>query len=157
MSQTADREYFDMLPFIAILMCTLGSLLYVTLIVASLCIGPGAGEIWVQGHGKDQPHKIPVLIEWDGRVATVHRAGRRDRAAWEVSQQGAASASPLVGILAELERRKETHYALFAVRPAGFKTFNLFADEFRQRHIDVGYEPIEEGRPVHLDRERTRP
>jgi len=169
MSQTADREHFDMLPFIAILMCTLGCLLYVTLIVASLCIGPGAGEGWIPVYGKDQPRKIPMLLEWDGRAVTVHRNGSRERVPWDGLQEvqqpdgseaftsnGVDDASPLGGILAELDRQKETHYALFAVRPSGFETFNLLANEFRQRGIDIGYEPIEEDRPVRLLPERIR-
>jgi len=163
MSETADREHFDMLPFIAILMCTLGSLLYVTLIVASLCIGPGAGEGWIPVYEKGQPRKIPVLIEWDGRTALVHREGRKDRVPWDGAQtvtlpDGAevlvggevSDASPLGRLLSELVQRKETHYALFAVRPGGFETFNQFSDTFRERGIDVGYEPVEEGRPVRL-------
>lgn len=168
MSQTADREHFDMLPFIAILMCTLGSLLYVTLIVASLCIGPGAGEGWIPVHGKDQPHKIPVLIEWDGEAATVHRDGRKERLPWTglrkiqlldgseaFAREEVDDASPLGQLLADLSRQKATHYALFAVRPSGFENFNLFADEFRNREIAVGYEPIEESRPVRLLPERS--
>jgi len=170
MSQTADREHFDMLPFIAILMCTLGSLLYVTLIVASLCIGPGAGEIWVAVHGMNRLQKIPMLIEWDGQAVTVHRDGRKERMAWQglrkvrlldgsegYSREGVGNASPLGSVLAQLSQRKATHYALFAVRPSGFASFNLFADEFRERGIDVGYEPIEEGRPVYLLPGSTQP
>lgn len=170
MSQTAHREHFDMLPFIAILMCTLGSLLYVTLIVASLCIGPGAGEGWIPVYGKDQPRKIPVLIEWDGQAATVHRDDRKECLPWAglrkiqlldgseaFVREEVDDASPLGQFLVDLDKRKATHYALFAIRPSGFKTFNLFADEFRNRKIDVGYEPIEEDRPVRLLPRRTVP
>lgn len=52
--------------------------------------------------------------------------------------------------IARLLPLHKTHYALFAVRPTGFKTFHAMADEFRSRGIDVGYEPIRQERPVHL-------
>ena len=39
-----SADHFDMLPFIAILMCTLGTLLLVTLSMAAVNLGPGAGE-----------------------------------------------------------------------------------------------------------------
>jgi hypothetical protein len=161
---TTDREHFDMLPFIAILMCTLGSLLYVTLIVASLCIGPGAGIGWIPVYKEGQPHKVPVLIEWDGKVATVHRDGKRVRVAWdgleEVTEESGhgdrGAAASLGEILSDLAARRETHYALFAVRPSGFENFQLFAHQFRQLQIDIGYEPMGEDRPVRLLPPRSR-
>jgi len=161
MSPGAEREHFDMLPFIAILMCTLGALLYVTMIVASLCIGPGAGEGWLPVHRPGEPTKEPVLVEWDGEVAIVHRDGERVRVAWDGKRQVtlqpdgslvlAADESSLLGqTVAALARKAATHYVLFAVRPSGFANFNRLADEFRRRKLDIGYEPIEEGRPVRL-------
>jgi hypothetical protein len=53
-------------------------------------------------------------------------------------------------MLEELKSRKDTHYALFAVRPSGFANFNELANRFRARKIVVGYEPIAKDRPVRL-------
>jgi hypothetical protein len=167
MSQGQNREHFDMLPFIAILMCTLGGLLYVTMIVAALFLGPGATEIWVPDDRPGPAAKQPVLIEWDGRVATVHHGDGKVVAPWDgqrsvaVQPDGSLAlvvdeASPLGRTIAELARGRARQYALFAVRPSGFATFNRLADAFRQQKVDIGYAPVDQDRPVLLGRVRPR-
>lgn len=166
MHKQTDSEHFDMLPFISILMCTLGCLLYVTLIISSLCIGPGAGEGWIPIYDKGMPHKQPVLFEWDGKVVTIHGdGGRTKRVPWKpetftitlpggqvlaLTGDDSPSSSPLSEAITELDRKRETHYALFAVRPSGFSSFGGLVGRFRAKNIDVGYEPIPDGRPVRL-------
>lgn len=73
MKARRSRDHFDLLPFIAIMMCLLGCLLLVTISMASINVGVGAGEVWVPGGGEQGPGKTPVLIEWDGKHVAVHR------------------------------------------------------------------------------------
>lgn len=165
-------DHFDLLPFIAILMCMLGCLLLVTLSIAALSLGAGAGEGWIPVADRERAAKTPVLIEWDGKMATIHRQGSKTLAKWEptdlsrvrigdqwftLSGKDENLDAELKKLLDELESQRTTHYALFAVRPSGFDSFERFANQFRSRQIDVGYEPIRQEKPVRLLRERREP
>ena len=168
-------------------MCVLGCLLLVTLSMAAISIGVGAGEGWtpvaptpdlgINANSPSGPQKTPILIEWDGTTAVIHRNGGTVAVKWS-KPSGFLVRGKLLGLdessgpdneyqwlsigdvpesdkefhkrLKELEGLRKTHYVLFAVRPSGFKTFHRLADEFRGRKIDVGYEPIRQERPVRL-------
>lgn len=166
-TQAAEQDHFDLLPFIAIMMCLLGTLLLITMCMAAINIGAGAGEGWILA--PDAGAKTPVLIEWDGEYAVWHsETGVRqiqedfiefadfgsgwiryspNGTAIRVSGPEASALDPLVGYL---EARRKTHYALFAVRPSGFSNFRRFVSRFEDRKLDVGFEPIEQGKPVRL-------
>jgi hypothetical protein len=174
MSSKTDTaaDHFDLLPFIAILMCVLGCLLLVTMSIAAISIGPGLGEGWIPGGddhassgGDDHASsKIPVLIEWDGKIAVAHRDGIRRELAWapqepstswdgsdaKVAGDQASTRAAFDAFVDEMARMRKTHYALFAVRPSGFNNFELLADEFRDKGITVGSEPIDQHKPVRL-------
>lgn len=79
-----SRDHFDLLPFINILMCTLGCLLLVTLSIAALSLGPSAGEGWIASQRDSTPatRKQPVLIEWDGTAVSAHLPAGRIQAKW---------------------------------------------------------------------------
>jgi hypothetical protein len=167
-----SQDHFDLLPFIAVLMCTLACLLLVTMGMATISIGPGVGEGWIPVQEETRASKTPILIEWDGTGALVHREGRQIPMRWAarplfrvndgtcltlkdgqvvpLSQGHIRENVALQEFLDELEALRTTHYALLAVRPEGFSSFWQFSNEFRCRNIDVGYEPIASGRPVHL-------
>ena len=165
--ESAEQDHFDLLPFIGIMMCLLGTLLLVTMSMAAINIGAGAGEGWVP-----QPEpgaKQPVLIEWDGKYAVWHAesgllkieenfdeyairegnwihflpSGRGERVS-------GPKPNPLDPLVDYLESRRHTHYALFAVRPSGFANFTRFKSRFEDRDIDVGAEPLDQGKPVRL-------
>jgi hypothetical protein len=168
-----NQDHFDLLPFIAILMCTLGCLLLVTMSMASLSLGPRHGEGWIPVHDAMQPSKTPVLIEWDGTVARVHRDGQKVSIPWSASsgaqrfvvkdgqlvplveEQGGENVE-LRKFLEELATQRHTHYALFAVRPEGFASFLRFSNQFRAREINVGSMPLPSGKPVRLLRREVR-
>lgn len=162
---TDQVDHFDLLPFIAILMCTLGCLLLVTVGSAALTLSrPGEG--WVPMPDSTRPQKTPVLIEWDGLLATIHRNGRKEVATWSrrptvefggeryLKDEDGAIGQALTKLLDELQA-DASRYALIAVRPSGFENFDLFAYAFRRRKIDVGYEPVEQGRRIHLQLPRS--
>lgn len=92
-SHLEEKDHFDLLPFIAILMCTLGCLLFVTLSVAALSIGPDRGEGWIVG-AKRSDGRQPVLVEWDGVAAVLHRDGRRLKVPWQSNDAELPAPSP---------------------------------------------------------------
>jgi hypothetical protein len=179
----SGKDHFDLLPFIAIMMCVIGCLLLVTMSISALSIGPGLGEGWVPVRGRDVAQKRPVLIEWDGTTAIIHReGGRKESFTWSKpdylfsningnsnsnsnnnskvstpASSNISSTTELKTVLDELADKRATHYALFAVRPSGFESFQQFADVFRGRQIDVGYEPIKQEKAVRLFKEKTQP
>lgn len=164
-SQTSD--HFDLLPFIAILMCMLGCLLMVTMSIAALSIGPGVGEGWIPRRSPEMKNMTPILIEWDGEKAIIHDEDGIKVAKWSEPSgyllsngtwyplKGRTLSADISAFLESMSKRRATHYALFAVRPSGFGNFQLFADEFRGRKIDVGYEPIRQDKPVRLIEEKV--
>ena len=160
------QDYFDLLPFIAIMMSLLGCLLMVTMSLASLSVGPNAREGWVPvADPNEKKQKTPVLIEWDGEIALIHDEATQVTVRWSepsgyllpdeqwISIPGAKLDGWLRSFLERMSKQRDTHYALFAVRPSGFKNFQEFADEFRGRKIDVGYEPILQNKPVRIIKE----
>lgn len=165
--EASGKDHFDLLPFIAILMCVLGCLLLVTMSIAALSIGPGLGEGWIPGAADRAATKVPVLIEWDGKTATVQRDGTRTELAWapverlhatidgrdvELTTEHAPDPARAAfdTFVDELARQRDTHYALLAVRPSGFKNYGQFAFEFRRRRITLGSEPIDQQKSVRL-------
>ncbi len=166
-TRSAEQDHFDLLPFIAIMMCLLGTLLLVTMSMAAINVGAGAGEGWVPA--QDAGAKTPVLIEWDGRYALWH-SDRGTQSIEEDFTQYVNTASGWIRILPigtamkvsgprpspfdplidYLDAHRKTHYALIAVRPSGFHNFRRFASRFENRQIDLGSEPVDQGKPVHL-------
>lgn len=168
MRAAKSADHFDLLPFIAILMCTLGALLLVTLSMAAVNLGPGAGETWIPSPDASRSSKIPVLLQWDGNALIVNRGEERIQidiplqlyrdtpagsAEEEMARQKVRSGFARLEseVLDDLARRSDTHYALFAIRPSGFETFDSLPSRFQARKISIGKEPIEQGKPVKLD------
>lgn len=129
-------------------MCVLGVLLFVTLSVAALALGPNAKEGWLPLEA-DNKKKIPILVEWDGTSAVIHM-GKQLKSIQAFTDLGGKSTPELTSFVAEMTAKQKTHYVLFAVRPSGFKDFELLADEFREKKVDVGYEPIPQEKHVRL-------
>jgi len=144
----SSSEHFDMLPFIGLLVCILGVLLFVTLSVAALALGPNVKEGWLPIDAQVR-NKIPILIEWDGKTAVIH-AENQSKLTEPFLTSDDKSTTELSRFLTEWAAKRKTHYALFAVRPSGFRNFQRLADQFRDKKVDVGYEPIPQDKSVRL-------
>jgi hypothetical protein len=145
---SSETEHFDMLPFIGLLMCVLGVLLFVTLSVAALAMGPNVKEGWLPIRAQDRK-KMPILLEWDGTNAVIHR-GKQTSSILVYAQGGLSRTSEFSSFIDEMVSKRKSEYVLFAVRPSGFKNFQSIADEFRNRRVDIGYEPIAQEKAVRL-------
>src|SRR5687768_9415867 len=132
-----------MLPFIGLLMCVLGALS-----VAALAIGPNVKEGWLPIDAQ-QRKKIPILLEWDGQSAVIH-ADDRSKLVQTFLDSDDKNTPELSTFLTAMMAKRKTHYVLFAVRPSGFENFQLLADQFREKKVDVGYEPIPQDKKVRL-------
>ena len=167
MRKSKGADHFDMLPFIAILMCTLGTLLLVTLSTAAIHLGPGAGEEWISSQDPGRRLKRPILFQWDGSILTVQKG--REILRFEIpiemylqSPDGSSAEKDARDrmeagfsrldseVLDDMERNSGTYYALFALRPSGFHSFQSVKRKIQGRNISVGKEPIAQGKPVKL-------
>ncbi|HXU18690.1 MAG TPA: hypothetical protein VN708_26515 [Terriglobales bacterium] len=162
-NQSQPVDHFDLLPFIAILMCLLGTLLLVTMSIAAINLGPGAGEGWIPTSDTKRMTQTPVLLEWDGEQAIVHRSEKRqpiemgtNLRTWFV-RSGAFANPDMVTLSTEMEQRRSSNYLLFAVRPSGFWNFQVLASRFRSNGIPIGYEPIQQTTPVRLKMKENSP
>ncbi len=175
--QEKNADHFDLLPFIAILMCVLGCLLLVTVSMSAISMGVGAGEVWIPAQaGGEKNNKSPVLVEFGGSFAVFHMDSGRRRVDWHPAGQQTVNVGGTTYLLKDdkdkekdetnseishlfktLADRKDTHYALIAVRPSGFPNLQRFLSEFRSRKITVGYEPIDQIRPVSLAGDASLP
>jgi biopolymer transport protein ExbD len=145
---SGQEDHFDLLPFIAILLCVLGTELLVTMSMATISLGVGAEEGWVTTKDPAKKTKNPILIEWDGSVATVQRKTGDEKIPIAVEQD---TPSPeFARLLDEMEAKRETDNVVFAVRPSGFQNYFRLADKFRKRDISIGDEPVEQGKRVRL-------
>lgn len=152
-SMAEDR--FDLLPFISILMCLLGTLLLITMSLATMYLkNPGA--VWMTEARTTEHVHVPVLLEWDGGTVSIHDEsgitriplGSETQRWWR--SDGSFVDARMNAFLDSMAARKGSEYVLFAVRPSGFDNFQTLASEFRTRKIAVGYEPIEQHKSVRL-------
>lgn len=150
-----QEDHFNLLPFIAILMCVLGTELLVTMSMASLSVGVSAREGWMPAANPNPSKKAPVLAEWDGEILLIHRGATRER--MSVRLGGDTMPPALDGFLVEMSRRRDQAYVLFAVRPTGFLNYYLLAELFRKQGITIGIEPIEQDKSIRLVNEGGTP
>jgi hypothetical protein len=150
------QEHFELLPFINILMCTLGCLLLIALSMASLSLS-SAGETWNPTSGNGGPPKQAVLLVWDGGTVIAQIDQNRICAAWPSEDGADAEACPhdtrrgtFDQVMDYLRDHREDHYALIAVRPSGFAKFVFLRRKLTEENIDIGYEPIDQKKDVRL-------
>lgn len=149
------EDRFDLLPYISILMCLLGTLLLMTMSMAAVYLkNPGA--VWITDSRSTEHSQTPVLVEWDGSAAVIRDRGRSTRIAlgrearnWWRSD-GTFLNREMAAFVDDMASRRSSEYVLFAVRPSGFGNFQSLAHEFRSQKVSVGYEPIEQDKAVRL-------
>jgi hypothetical protein len=151
-SPGTTTDHFDLLPFISILMCVLGCLLLVTISMSAISMGAGATEAWTThglgAAGKTAPAKEPILVDWDGKIARFQLEDRELTGEW--SAENPDGNRVFQGALRIATSKKASSYLLVAVRPSGFATLVPLLDVLRTTGLDVGYEPVEQGRAVSL-------
>jgi len=146
-SHGGNQDHFDLLPFISVLMTTLGCLFLITLTIAALYLGASAKEGWIPDTSSKAMAKKPILVEWDGVTAIFHLGKRKVAGKW---QPRGGRDPEFDAAMKELIDARSTHYALIAVRPSGFETFRGLIQQFRDRRVEIGYEPIAQDRSVRL-------
>jgi len=151
------QEHFDLLPFINILMCTLGCLLLIALSMASLSLG-SAGEEWLPNRANTGPK--PVLLIWDGNAITAQIGRDLFCVPWPPGSAATVPDCPpearpqaFAGLMDYLRTHRGTYYALIALRPSGFLTFDSLKAALTKENISVGYEPIAQSKQVRLSAE----
>jgi len=145
---SGDDDHFDLLPFIAILLCTLGCLLFVTLAIGALNMG-GSSDVWDPSGIRDGD-KVPILVDWDGDNASVELDTGTVRIPCAIKDGSGSSDAGVQKLVDMMSERSSTSYALFVVRPTGFASFQDIAEQFRNRHLEIGKEPEPQNKKVRL-------
>ncbi len=153
----ADDDHFDILPFIAVMLIVLATLLFVTMVMASINVGIDAGEGWVPVQDPGTDNKMPVLVEWNGEAIIVQKTtgnksiflGKNKYLWWSKANPKFESVE-LLNFMNEMKSKGDKYYVLFAVRPSGFENFQSLAAEFRTKGITIGYEPVEQSKRIKL-------
>ncbi len=158
----AQPAHFDMLPYIAVMMIVLATLLFITMVMAAVNIGIGAAEGWIPTKTPGEESKTPVLAEWDGQQLVIHKKsgyltlnlGSNFEDWFDLSSLYSMDLQvmdkELDAFLREMQANRENSYVLIAVRPSGFDSFRQIAFVFQNKDIDIGYEPIEQGKRIKL-------
>jgi len=162
--QSEDQDHFDLQAMVAVMLCLLGTLLLITMSMASINIGAGAAEGWVPSTSQYNSTKTPLLVEWDGETATIHHGAGFERITlgkevgkWWNSDYDFKNRK-MLAFLNRMIEHSDSSYVLFAVRPSGFDNFQSLAQEFRAKEVEVGFEPIEQAKAVRLKlKEKANP
>lgn len=149
--QSDDGDHFDLLPFINIMVCVLGSMLVMTLSIAGLDLRKPAAS-WLMGSECCDARQPPMVMEWDGSALLAHYPDRILR--FDIARRSAGLSQEALGqVLAKL-RSERRSYVLIAVRPNGFSTLHDLKLAFRGAGISIGAQPVhnsEEVRSVELE------
>ena len=150
-----QTDHFDLLPYIAVLMCMLGCLLFITLSLVSLSL-INVGLIFL-------PHpapKTPIKVEWAQQGAVMQDLKEPIRwsdQAWLTLESGDTqnltdqdTPPAFQQLLAKCKGKDAGYYPVFAVRPSGFKTFGAIHDLCARDGIQIGYYPAGEKQRVTL-------
>ena len=153
----SEDDHFDILPFIAVMLIVLATLLFVTMVIASINVGIDAGEGWVPIQEKDSENKTPLLVEWDGESILIQKPTGseriflgRDKELWWSNANPKFEKAKLMQFINSIQSVENKKYVLFAIRPSGFENFQSLAAEFRVKGISIGYEPVEQGKRIKL-------
>ncbi len=151
-----------------ILVCTLGSLIFILSTVVTLSLGVGKSILIVpEAPGKEAAHhKTPTFLEWDGANLILHPTKETvhfDKNAGDFSYwneiyeyyDGAIADTKISETLAYICENRDCLYVILLVRPSGFESL-VYMKKYLQDHkeIDVGYEPINQEWMLRMDKTR---
>lgn len=154
------NDHFDLLPFVAILLCVLGCLLFITLSIAGLSLTRPKTGVYVAGQDKK-----PILVEWGQNNTTIQKNGKRIAIIWTAAQWNKLKHADMISLdelrlpkvlqetINDVSAQSSTQYIFFTVRPSGFETFAQIYRKCKEKHnIDIGYYPIAENENVEISR-----
>lgn len=139
---------FDLFPFLGILICLLACLLLIVMTMVAFSVGPCITEIWVV---EGTSEKLPTMVEWNGEDVIIYpeKISVPANAAFEnLDEENGENDSAFGRLLAEVKAAGDSRYIYFAVRPSGFYNFTDFFWMVKNYGVDVGYEPVEQNRPL---------
>lgn len=131
----------ELFPFLSILACTIGTLILLifAMTVQSFSSQREVTIIAKTEEGQNQT-KTPRYIECRADGVVIYPSE-----AFVGISELASSSSAFQVLLEEVRRRREQEYLIVAVRPQGIEVFEEVRSLIRDRGIDIGYEPIDEG------------
>ena len=128
----------ELLPFLSVLACTIGTLILLILVLTSqLYSEQQEVKILVKTENGKNLSKFPRYIECQEDGVIIHPS-QTFVSQTELNRNGSA----FKNLLNQMSRNREREYLIVAVRPNGIKVFQEVRELIEKEKIDIGYEPI---------------
>jgi len=134
--RVARRASVSLFPFLSVLFCVIGVLIFVTTGMSMVMLESPMDETPLLAGSMGD--KLATFVECDAEGLVLHAAGKRVNA----QELNASEATPFTALLDELERESARRYLVFLVRPDGIASFDAAFPLAEARAIDVGQEAL---------------
>ena len=158
-----DDYKISLFPMFNILICILGSLIFIlgavtalslgldkSMTIAACTSGSSCGNSSISKH-----NKTPHYLEWDGVNLIAHPRQHTVALVNDIEEIGdylevysyineAIADTPIEEMLEFIADNSETDYVVVLFRPSGFSTESKIRGYIGSWNIDLGYEPIEQ-------------
>ena len=137
----------ELLPFLSVLACTIGTLILLILVLTSqLYTEQQEVKILVKTEDGNNLSKSPRYIECQEDGVIIHPS-QTFVPQTELNRNGSA----FNNLLNQMSRNREREYLIVAVRPNGIGVFQEVRELIEKKNIDIGYEPINNDWKLKLD------
>lgn len=128
----------DLLPFLSVLSCTIGSLILLVVVISTSAVGDKRTvKILPLDDRGNNGTRIPQYIECSSSGARLHQ--------WNtlIPESELTENRRLVSYLSELAQTR-SEYVIVAIRPDGYSCFETVRREVEKARLDIGFEPVNE-------------
>ena len=133
----------ELFPFLSVLVCTIGSLLFLIIIVSVQAVN----QDWIPMEIiANKEGKTARFVECSDEGIIIYNSKQE----FIPSQAIASSNAALITFLDEISQQKEQEYILVVIRPSGIANFKKVRYLVESRNIDIGYVPFREKRPLRI-------
>lgn len=131
----------ELFPFLSVLACTIGSLILLIIVVTAQTVSDQRTiTILAKREGSGSHTKTPRYVECRKDGVVIYPGEN-----FVPTAMIQDSKSALNKLLTEISQNSNEEYLIIAVRPEGIELFDTVRELAKERKIDIGYEPIDEG------------
>lgn len=130
----------DLLPFLSVLSCTIGTLILLVVVIATSSLGDQRTiTILPEVTDGSNDSKKPRYIDCRGDGAFLHLTKNL------VPQAQIETSSVLENYLSSVDLQQRREYIIVAIRPDGYSCFDAVRQRIEAKSINIGFEPVDAG------------